>query len=165
MIDTSRRRLPYVVIDVFTDRPLEGNSLAIFTDARGLSTEQMQALAREMNLAESTFILPREIEEERRSGTRVRIFTVQEELPFAGHPTLGTAYFLHRFGGSNEIWLDLNIGKIAVRLNEHVDCAAPIIHAQRAFEHDREFVEFTCLPGLLPSVGAAHMGDAHGLIL
>src|SRR5947209_7826007 len=59
MIDTSRRRLPYVVIDVFTDRPLEGNSLAIFTDARGLSTEQMQALAREMNLAESTFILPR----------------------------------------------------------------------------------------------------------
>ena len=118
MIDTSRRRLPYVVIDVFTDRPLEGNSLAIFTDARGLSTEQMQALAREMNLAESTFILPREIEEERRSGTRVRIFTVQEELPFAGHPTLGTAYFLHRFGGSNEIWLDLNIGKIAVHFRQ-----------------------------------------------
>ena len=114
MIGTSRRRLPYVLMDVFTDRPLEGNQLAIFTDARGLSTEQMQALARETNLSETTFIFPREREEERREGTRVRIFTVQEELPFAGHPTLGTAYYLHRFGGSNEIWLDLKVGRIPV---------------------------------------------------
>jgi trans-2,3-dihydro-3-hydroxyanthranilate isomerase len=121
MTDLTRRRLPYVVMDVFTQRPLEGNQLAIFNDARGLSTEQMQALAREMNLAETTFILPRDIEEERRLGARVRIFTVQEELPFAGHPTLGTAYYLHRFGGSNEIWLDLNAGKIPVhfRANEN----------------------------------------------
>jgi trans-2,3-dihydro-3-hydroxyanthranilate isomerase len=114
MIDTARRRLPYVLMDVFTDRPLEGNQLAIVTDARGLSTEQMQAIARETNLSETTFILSRDAEEDHRSGTRVRIFTVQEELPFAGHPTLGTAYFLHRFGGSNEIWLDLNVGKIPV---------------------------------------------------
>jgi trans-2,3-dihydro-3-hydroxyanthranilate isomerase len=114
MIDISRRRLPYVVMDVFTDRPLEGNQLAIFTDARGLSTEQMQAIARETNLSETTFIFPREVEDERRSGTRVRIFTTQEELPFAGHPTLGTAYFLHRFGGNDEVWLDLNVGKIPV---------------------------------------------------
>lgn len=118
MIAATRRRLPYVLMDVFTDRPLEGNQLAIFTDARGLSSEQMQALAREMNLAETTFILPREAEEERREGTRVRIFTVQEELPFAGHPTLGTAYYLHRFGGSKEIWLDLKVGKIPVRFRE-----------------------------------------------
>jgi len=118
MISATRRRLPYVLMDVFTDRPLEGNQLAIFTDARGLSTEQMQALAREMNLAETTFILPREAEEERREGTRVRIFTVQQELPFAGHPTLGTAYYLHRFGGSKEIWLDLKVGKIPVRFRE-----------------------------------------------
>jgi trans-2,3-dihydro-3-hydroxyanthranilate isomerase len=118
MIAATRCRLPYVLMDVFTDRPLEGNQLAIFTDARGLSTEQMQALAREMNLAETTFILPREAEEERREGTRVRIFTVQEELPFAGHPTLGTAYYLHRFGGSKEIWLDLKVGKIPVRFRE-----------------------------------------------
>ena len=114
MIDISRRRLPYVLMDVFTERPLEGNQLAIFTDARGLSTEQMQALARETNLSETTFILPRDIEEERHKGTRVRIFTTQEELPFAGHPTLGTSYFLHRFSGSDEVWLDLNIGKIPV---------------------------------------------------
>lgn len=115
MIDISRRRLPYVLMDVFTERPLEGNQLAIFTDARGLSTEQMQELARETNLSETTFIFPREIEEERQKGTRVRIFTTQEELPFAGHPTLGTSYFLHRFSGSDEVWLDLNIGKISVR--------------------------------------------------
>lgn len=114
MLDTSRRRLPYVLVDVFSDRPLEGNQLAIFTDARSLSTEQMQALARETNLSETTFILPRDVEEERDKGTRVRIFTVDEELPFAGHPTLGTAYYLHRFGGSNEVWLDLNLGKIPV---------------------------------------------------
>jgi trans-2,3-dihydro-3-hydroxyanthranilate isomerase len=109
------RRTPYVLLDVFTDRALEGNQLAVFTDARGLTDNEMQAIAREMNLAETTFIFPREIEEERRNGTRVRIFTVQEELPFAGHPTLGTAYYLHRFGGSDEIWLDLKVGKIPVR--------------------------------------------------
>ncbi|HWC17446.1 MAG TPA: PhzF family phenazine biosynthesis protein [Terriglobales bacterium] len=114
MIDISRRRLPYVVIDVFAERPLEGNQLAVFTDARGLAAEHMQAIAREMNLSESTFIFPRETEDERRDGTRVRIFTVKEELPFAGHPTLGTAYFLHRFGGSDEVWLDLKVGKIPV---------------------------------------------------
>jgi len=115
MIDISRRRLPYVVLDVFAERPLEGNQLAVFTDARGLTAEQMQAIAREMNLSETTFIFPREIEDERRDGTRVRIFTTKEELPFAGHPTLGTSYFLHRFGGSDEVWLDLAVGKIPVR--------------------------------------------------
>jgi len=114
MFDIARRRLPHVVIDVFAERPLEGNQLAVFTDARGLSTEQMQALARETNFSETTFIFPRDIEEERHKGSRVRIFTVNEELPFAGHPTLGTAYYLHRFGGSNEVWLDLNVGKIPV---------------------------------------------------
>ena len=113
-MNDSGRHLPYVLMDVFAEQPLEGNQLAIFPDARGLSTEQMQALARETNLSETTFILPREIEHERHEGTRVRIFTVQEELPFAGHPTLGTAYYLHRFGGSDEVWLDLKLGKIPV---------------------------------------------------
>ena len=117
MIDITRRRLPYVLMDVFTDRALEGNQLAIFPDARGLTTELMQAIARETNLSETTFIFPRELEEERSKGTRVRIFTTQEELPFAGHPTLGTSYFLHRFGGNDEIWLDLNAGKIPVHFH------------------------------------------------
>ncbi len=82
------RRFPFVQVDVFSSRPLEGNALAVFPDGRGLSDEQMQALAREMNLSETTFILPRDAATERERGVRVRIFTVQEELPFAGHPTL-----------------------------------------------------------------------------
>ena len=84
----------FVQLDVFTRMPLAGNPLAIFTDARGLTDKQMQALAREMNLSETTFILPRESEVEATNGKRVRIFTTREELPFAGHPTLGTALYL-----------------------------------------------------------------------
>ncbi len=74
-----------VQVDVFTDRALTGNSLAVFLDGRCLSTEQMQALAREMNLSETTFILSGDAAAEQTRGVRVRIFTVQEELPFAGH--------------------------------------------------------------------------------
>jgi len=107
----------FVQLDVFTRTPLTGNPLAVFTDARGLTDRQMQALAREMNLSETTFILPREPEIEGCEGTRVRIFTVEEELPFAGHPTLGTALFLYRSSeaASDPIVLDLNVGKIPVR--------------------------------------------------
>jgi trans-2,3-dihydro-3-hydroxyanthranilate isomerase len=81
-----------VQLDVFSSRPLEGNPLAVFLDGRGLGDGEMQALAREMNLSETTFILPRDPSTERERGVRVRIFTVEEELPFAGHPTLGTAF-------------------------------------------------------------------------
>jgi trans-2,3-dihydro-3-hydroxyanthranilate isomerase len=107
----------FVQLDVFTRTPLTGNPLAVFTDASGLTERQMQALAREMNLSETTFILPREPEIEAREGKRVRIFTVEEELPFAGHPTLGTALYLHNAAPSaaDEIFLDLNVGKIGVR--------------------------------------------------
>ena len=110
--------LDYAVVDVFAERALEGNPLAIFTDARGLTTEQMQALAREMNLAETTFILPAEASEEEAEGVRVRIFTTQEELPFAGHPTLGTASWLHWhhpvMRGAETIHLKLEAGRIPV---------------------------------------------------
>src|ERR1700681_4081356 len=78
----------------------------------------MQALAREMNLSKITFILPRDSAVERERGVRVRIFTVQEELPFAGHPTLGTAFALRGSTGAAEINLDLNVGKIPVRFEE-----------------------------------------------
>jgi trans-2,3-dihydro-3-hydroxyanthranilate isomerase len=109
----------FVQLDVFTKTPLTGNPLAIFTDARGLTDQQMQALAREMNLSETTFILPREPQVEAQEGKRVRIFTVEEELPFAGHPTLGTALYLHgtTASGADEIVLDLNVGKIGVRFS------------------------------------------------
>jgi trans-2,3-dihydro-3-hydroxyanthranilate isomerase len=85
------RRFRYVVADVFTDEPLTGNALAVFTDARDLSEADMQALARETNLSESVFVLPATTDE---ADVRIRIFTPAVELPFAGHPTLGTAFVL-----------------------------------------------------------------------
>src|SRR6266851_8212531 len=102
------RQLPFVQLDVFSSRPLEGNALAVFLDGRGLSDEQMQALAREMNLSETTFILPRDAATERERGVRVRIFTTGEELPFAGHPTLGTAMVIRGGSGADQVDLELN---------------------------------------------------------
>ena len=86
------RKFPFVTVDVFTSRALEGNPVAVFTDARGMSDDEMQAIARETRLSETTFIIPRDDATERESGIKVRIFTIAEELPFAGHPTLGTAF-------------------------------------------------------------------------
>jgi trans-2,3-dihydro-3-hydroxyanthranilate isomerase len=111
-------RLPYVNVDVFTANPLEGNQLAVFTDASALSSEQMQRVAKETNYSETTFVIPRRFEETWAQGHRVRIFTVNEELPFAGHPTLGTAWVLRGIGGADEIVLDLNVGKVHVRFSE-----------------------------------------------
>jgi trans-2,3-dihydro-3-hydroxyanthranilate isomerase len=119
------RVFDYALVDVFAERPLQGNQLAIFTDARGLSDDEMQALARETNLSETTFILPREPEVERERGIQVRIFTVEEELEFAGHPTLGTASWLYQnhaaFRGSQQITLDLRVGPIPVRFRAPAD--------------------------------------------
>ena len=115
---TSTRTLSMVQVDVFTDRALAGNSLAVFLDGRGLSTELMQALARETNLSETTFILPGEAAGEKDRGVRVRIFTVHEELPFAGHPTLGTAFVLRGLTGAPEVRLDLNVGTVPVRFTD-----------------------------------------------
>src|ERR1700709_1129228 len=109
------QQLDYSVLDVFAERPLEGNPLAVFHHGRGLPDADMQALARETNLSETTFVLPSEDpEQDRREGVRVRIFTTQEELPFAGHPTLGTASWLHgnhpALRGAEVVTLRLNVG-------------------------------------------------------
>jgi trans-2,3-dihydro-3-hydroxyanthranilate isomerase len=112
------RRFSFVQLDVFSSRPFEGNALAVFSDGRGLSDQQMQALAREMNLSETTFVLPGDAVAERERGIRVRIFTVQKELPFAGHPTLGTAFALRGSTGVGEVALELNVGKVPVRFEE-----------------------------------------------
>jgi trans-2,3-dihydro-3-hydroxyanthranilate isomerase len=123
------RTYEFVQLDVFTQTPLTGNPLAIFTDARGLDDEEMQALAREMNLSETTFILPRDPATEEQEGKKVRIFTVAEELPFAGHPTLGTALHLYASESapnskeSAEIGLDLKAGKIPVRFTANSENA------------------------------------------
>jgi len=112
---SSKRHFSFVQVDVFTSVPLLGNSLAVFPDAQGLNDDEMQAIAREMNLSETTFVFRRDPAVERDRGIRVRIFTVTEELPFAGHPTLGTAFQLRDSDSTPEVILDLNVGKIPVR--------------------------------------------------
>src|SRR5882762_7784959 len=115
------RSYEFVQLDVFTQTALKGNPLAIFIDACGLNDDEMQALAREMNLSETTFILPRDPATEAKEGKKVRIFTFAEELPFAGHPTLGTALHLYASDSATDsknsaaIALDLKAGKIPVR--------------------------------------------------
>ena len=112
------KRLSLVQVDVFSAEPLQGNALAVVLDGRGLSDAQMQAFAKETNLSETTFVLPRDPAIERQRGMRVRIFTVAEELPFAGHPTLGTAFVLRGNSGVPEVTLDLNVGSVPVRFEE-----------------------------------------------
>lgn len=116
--------LAWAQVDVFAERRYEGNPLAIFADATGLSKEQMQSLARETNLSESTFILPESPEEELQNGVRVRIFTVEEELPFAGHPTLGTASWIREnlphFTDAEEVKLKLDAGIVPVRFRTSI---------------------------------------------
>jgi trans-2,3-dihydro-3-hydroxyanthranilate isomerase len=113
------RRLTMAQWDVFSSRPLAGNSLAVFLDGRGLTDAEMQAIAKEMNLSETTFILPRDAATERARGIRVRIFTVQEELPFAGHPTLGTAFALRGLSGAGQVVLELNVGRVPVSFEDN----------------------------------------------
>jgi len=111
--------LDYVVVDVFTTSALAGNPLAVVMDSVGLETGRMQAIAREFNLSETTFIQRRAPEVEDAEGVRVRIFTTQEELPFAGHPTLGTASVLRNLAPEtvreHTVRLALNVGPIPVR--------------------------------------------------
>jgi trans-2,3-dihydro-3-hydroxyanthranilate isomerase len=125
---TSTRTYDFSLVDVFAERALEGNALAIFTDARDLTSGEMQAIARETNLSETTFILPRAPEIEREHGVHVRIFLTTEEVPFAGHPTLGTASWLYLnhpiLRGAEQITLDLGVGPITVRFQQpqHGEC-------------------------------------------
>jgi trans-2,3-dihydro-3-hydroxyanthranilate isomerase len=138
------RRFAMTQWDVFSSRVLEGNSLAVFSDGRGLTDSEMQSIAKEMNLSETTFILPRDASVERERGVRVRIFTVQEELPFAGHPALGTAFALRSGSGAKEVVLDLNVGRVPVRF-EDADSQPPfgeMTQMEPVFgpRHDREAV-------------------------
>jgi trans-2,3-dihydro-3-hydroxyanthranilate isomerase len=113
--------LEYIVVDVFTDTPLKGNPLAVVMNTAGLGTGQMQAIAREFNLSETTFVERRAREVERAEGVRVRIFTTQEELNFAGHPTLGTASVLKLRAPetveADTVTLAENVGAVPVRFS------------------------------------------------
>jgi trans-2,3-dihydro-3-hydroxyanthranilate isomerase len=150
------RRYQFVQIDVFTSKPLEGNPLSVFPDARGLSDKEMQDLARETNLQETTFVLPRDPNIEQERGIKVRIFVPGEEIPFGGHPTLGTAMVLRnlrladgkraKIAGENrnEIVLDLQVGKVPVDFRE--DGSGNVFGEMHQVEpvfgplHDRETV-------------------------
>jgi trans-2,3-dihydro-3-hydroxyanthranilate isomerase len=102
----------YVVADVFTDTPLQGNQVAVFTDARGLDDDRLQPLAREINYSETVYVYPPEAD----GHARIRIFTPRVELPFAGHPTLGTAFVLGGPLQLGEIRLETGAGTVPVRL-------------------------------------------------
>ncbi len=111
--------LDYFIVDVFTEVALQGNPLAVVMNTANLTVAQMQTIAREFNLSETTFVERRAAEIEQREGVRVRIFTTQEELPFAGHPTLGTATVLRLIAPEtmqqNTVTLALNVGAVPVR--------------------------------------------------
>jgi trans-2,3-dihydro-3-hydroxyanthranilate isomerase len=113
------REFAYRLCDVFTSTPFQGNQLAVFEDAGDLTLAEMQRLANETNLSETTFVIRRSPEMETKRGVRVRIFTTQEELPFAGHPTLGTASFIRQFlpeyAERETVRLELNVGAVGVR--------------------------------------------------
>jgi trans-2,3-dihydro-3-hydroxyanthranilate isomerase len=123
----------YVVTDVFTDTPLAGNQLAVFTDAREIPEERLQLLAREMNFSETVFVLPAE----QGGHARIRIFTPSSELPFAGHPTLGSAFVLAAPLQLQEIRLETLAGIIPVRL-----------------ERDGQRIVFGRMEQLVPTVSA-----------
>jgi trans-2,3-dihydro-3-hydroxyanthranilate isomerase len=110
------REYAFVHVDVFTDRIFGGNPLAVFLDGRGLADGQMQAIAREMNLSETTFVLPPARPD---CAARVRIFTPAREVPFAGHPTIGTTWVLatqRRLGGATRAALEEGIGPVPVEV-------------------------------------------------
>ncbi len=113
-------RYAFTIVDVFTPAPFGGNQLAVLTDARGLSSEGMQAIAREFNFAESTFVLP---PTDTGAAARVRIFTPAAELPFAGHPTVGTACVLVEAGQfpAGEVVLEEAIGNVSVAVERRGD--------------------------------------------
>lgn len=136
--------LSFLHYDVFTEEPLAGNQLAVFVDGRGLAVDQMQAVAREMNFSESTFILPPET-----SGTdvRMRIFTPATEMPMAGHPTIGSTFALAHTGvirpGLPRVVFGLGAGPIPVDL-----------------EWEGERLRFAWMTQLNPTFGPALLGQA-----
>jgi trans-2,3-dihydro-3-hydroxyanthranilate isomerase len=140
---------PYLHYDVFTSTPLLGNQLAVFTDARGLDRGRMQAIAREMNFAESTFILPAETSG---TDTRMRIFTPFVEMPIAGHPTIGTTFALAHIGvipfGAAQFTFGVNIGPVPVDLE---------------WEGDR--LKFAWMTQPNPAFGAPIVGAEHLAVL
>lgn len=130
------RRYNFYQLDVFTDKAFCGNPLAVFTEAEDLSDEEMQTIAREMNLSETVFVLPSE-----NALRRLRIFTPKQELPLAGHPVVGTWYLLahlevfpHWENGFVEISQELNLGVLPVEIEFRGGKASRVVMTQGKFE-------------------------------
>ena len=134
--------LPFHTLDVFTNRTFGGNPLGVFTDATHLATELMQRIAREMNLSETVFLGPPETA---KGAARVRIFTPGVEVPFAGHPTVGSAIFLASRDRSEQVLDDRGNGEITLVLEENV---GPVPVRVRLENHEPVFAQFTT--ALLP---------------
>jgi trans-2,3-dihydro-3-hydroxyanthranilate isomerase len=153
----------YVVADVFTDTPLTGNAVAVFTDAREIPEELLQPLARETNLSETVFVFPPESE----GHVRIRIFTPSLELPFAGHPTLGTAFVLAGPMQLVEIRLETGAGVMPVRLEREgarisFGWMAQPVPPSEPYAHEAELlaalgVERSALPVEVYYLGPTHV--------
>jgi trans-2,3-dihydro-3-hydroxyanthranilate isomerase len=156
------RRLRYVVADVFTDTPLTGNQLAVFTDARDLDAPTMQALALELKLSESVFVLPAQADD---ADVRIRIFTPASELPFAGHPVLGSAFVLGGPLSKIVIRLETAAGVVPVELERDgaeivfgwMDLPVP---AWEPFADAEELLRILAVESGLP-VELYHLGPEH----
>ncbi len=152
----------YVIVDVFTDRPLAGNQLAVFTDARELAEDLLQPLAREVNFSETVYVCPSE-----EAHARIRIFTPSSEMPFAGHPVLGTAFVLGAPLQLTEIRLETQAAIVPVRLERE---GARIVFGRMSsplpsvapYEHEEELlqalrVERSELPVEMYDLGIRHV--------
>lgn len=136
---TSDRTYRYRVVDVFTDRPLEGNALAVFPDASGIDAEAMQKIARELNLSETAFIVPKTRSD---CAAAVRIFTPAKEMDFAGHPTIGTGFVLLDEGivpaNIKRFLLEEKVGPVPIRVDTGTHpliwLHTPPIHEGRTFD-------------------------------
>ncbi|UCE80954.1 MAG: PhzF family phenazine biosynthesis protein [Methanobacteriota archaeon] len=145
----ARKRCAYIRVDVFAKKPFGGNPLAVFPDARGVTAREMQLLAKEMNLSETTFVLP----PSRESGAdaRVRIFTPDMEIPYAGHPTIGTFYTLAKEGkirvrdGMTTARMEAGAGVLPVEIHRSKGVVRKVVTVQRKPEFGKEFDDIDLL--------------------
>jgi trans-2,3-dihydro-3-hydroxyanthranilate isomerase len=133
-------KLTFYIVDVFAEKKYTGNQLAVFRRAEVLSSDEMQHIAREINFSETTFILS---EEQRNGGFEVRIFTPKEEVPFAGHPTLGTAHIIRNEilqGKAEKVFLNLKVGQIPVTFSQDGYCWMKQIEPTFGQQHKPETI-------------------------
>jgi len=155
--------MPYAVADVFTENPLEGNPVAVFFDAQGLEAHDMQRIARELNLSETTFVFPPPAG----ADVHVRIFTPVNELPFAGHPTLGTAIVLGQRGHSGTLRMATAMGTIPFELKRDREGVVRAASMQQPvptwlpYEHAGVLIDGLGIEGSTLPVEVYHIGPRH----